>query len=58
VGKLYLPGNGRFFGCRHCNNLTYTICQKSGQYNTLYRYMAEQGYTKDDIKGVMKRWGK
>jgi hypothetical protein len=26
VGKLYL--SGRYFGCRHCHNLTYTSCQK------------------------------
>jgi hypothetical protein len=23
VGKLYLPGSGTYFGCRHCYNLTY-----------------------------------
>ncbi len=27
VGKLYLPPNGKYFGCRHCYNLTYK-CQK------------------------------
>lgn len=28
VGKLYLPGNGKYFGCRHCYNLTYKSCKK------------------------------
>jgi hypothetical protein len=27
VGKLYLPPGGRYFGCRHCYNLTYK-CQQ------------------------------
>ena len=27
VAKLYLPPGGRYFGCRHCYNLTYQ-CQK------------------------------
>ena len=28
VGKLYLPGNGTYFGCRHCYNLTYRSCKE------------------------------
>ena len=28
VGKLYLPGNGTYFGCRHCHNLTYRSCKE------------------------------
>jgi len=28
VGKLYLPGNGTYFGCRHCYNLTYKSCKE------------------------------
>jgi hypothetical protein len=28
VGKLYLPPGGRYFGCRHCYDLTYTSCQE------------------------------
>ncbi|MFH0926828.1 MAG: hypothetical protein V1872_14555 [bacterium] len=27
VGRIYLPPNGKYFGCRHCYNLTYQ-CQK------------------------------
>jgi hypothetical protein len=29
VGKLYLLPGGRYFGCRHCYDLTYTSCQES-----------------------------
>lgn len=28
VGKLYLPPGTRYFGCRHCHNLTYRSVQK------------------------------
>lgn len=27
VGRLYLPPGGRYFGCRHCYNLTYVSTQ-------------------------------
>jgi hypothetical protein len=27
VGKLYLPPGARYFGCRHCHELTYTSVQ-------------------------------
>jgi len=29
VGKLYLPPSGRYYGCRHCYNLTYKSSQES-----------------------------
>jgi hypothetical protein len=29
VGKLYLPTGGRYFGCRHCYDLTYKSSQES-----------------------------
>jgi hypothetical protein len=28
VGKLYLPPGGRYYGCRHCYQLTYRSAQK------------------------------
>ncbi len=28
VGKLYLPRGGKYFGCRHCYNLTYRSVQE------------------------------
>jgi hypothetical protein len=33
VGKLYLPPGGRYFGCRHCYDLTYRCCQDSRKYD-------------------------
>ncbi len=29
VGKLYLPPRGRYFGCRHCHDLTYESTRRS-----------------------------
>src|SRR5262245_48017606 len=40
VGKLYLPPGGRYFGCRHCYNLTYTSCQESRKYDRVWRKLA------------------
>jgi hypothetical protein len=28
VAKLYLPPGGKYFGCRHCYNLTYRSCKE------------------------------
>jgi hypothetical protein len=28
VAKLYLPPHGRYFGCRHCHNLSYRSAQE------------------------------
>ncbi len=35
VRMLYLPPNGRYFGCRGCHDLTYRSCQESHQYDRL-----------------------
>ena len=40
VGNLYLPTPARYFGCRHCHNLTYTSCQESHQFDAPNRFMA------------------
>ena len=29
IGKLHLPLGGRYFGCRHCYDLTYKSCQEA-----------------------------
>lgn len=29
ASKIYSPPGSRYFGCRHCNDLTYTSCQES-----------------------------
>jgi hypothetical protein len=36
VGKLYLPPGGKYFGCRHCYNLTYKSCQESDKRISFY----------------------
>jgi hypothetical protein len=61
LAKLYLPPRCRFFGCRHCHDLTYTSCQKSHQNDTLYRYMArEMGWdiatTREAMERLSERW--
>jgi hypothetical protein len=42
VGKLYKPPNNRYFGCRHCHDLTYTSCQESHQNDGLYAMLAQR----------------
>jgi hypothetical protein len=59
VGKLYLPPQGRYFGCRHCHDLTYTSSQESRKYDLVARYLASE--TRRDIlnaKRIMRRIGK
>ena len=38
VGVLYL-GEGEYFGCRHCYNLTYSSSKESGKYDDLKNVM-------------------
>lgn len=38
VGVLYLAG-GKYFGCRHCYNLTYTSCKESHRFDSFFRKM-------------------
>jgi hypothetical protein len=40
VGKLYLPPGGRFFGCRHCHELTYTSGQKGRKHDSRFLLLA------------------
>src|SRR5262245_27712579 len=40
VGKLHLPPHARYFGCRHCHELTYTSCRESRSHDGLYRFLA------------------
>ena len=42
VGKLYLPPGGKYFGCRHCYNLTYKSCQESHRLDSLYAEVARE----------------
>src|SRR5262249_46565638 len=55
VGKLYLPGNARYFGCRRCYDLTYTSCQESGKHDHLYALLAaNMGTTPQEVKQLMR----
>jgi hypothetical protein len=59
VGKLYLPPAGRYFGCRNCQQLTYTSCQESRKYDGLWRRMAlDLGEDFATLKRRMNRIGK
>ena len=59
VGKLHLPPGDRYFGCRHCYNLTYTSCQKSRKFSGLYRHLAGNlGLDVATVKKAMQRIGK
>lgn len=59
VGKLHLPPQASYFGCRKCHNLTYTSCQESHKYDSLYRFMARNtNMDFDFVKEVMSSWGK
>lgn len=40
VGVLYLPPGAEYFGCRHCQNLTYQSAQEKGQFDGLYQSLA------------------
>jgi hypothetical protein len=55
VGKLYLPPGARYYGCRHCYDLTYTSCQESRKYDSLFRHLAaSSGFDLATIKELMK----
>jgi hypothetical protein len=58
VGKLYLPPQARYFGCRYCHQLTYTSCQESHKYDRLCRVLARNmGWDFDVVKQSMNRIG-
>jgi hypothetical protein len=59
VVKLYLPPGRRYFGCRHCYDLTYTSCQESRKYDSAFRFLAQDtGYDFATVKRLMGRIGK
>lgn len=54
VGKLYLPPGGKYFGCRHCYNLTYSSCQESHFYDSFYSFIAdEMGFSLQGAKETL-----
>lgn len=57
-GKLHLPGGACRFACRACHDLTYTSCQESGKYDSLYRRLGvELGTDPDEIERLLRRRG-
>jgi hypothetical protein len=59
VGKLYSPPNSSYFLCRTCQNLTYTSCRESHQYDILYaKLAADSGLSIEQTKKAMKRFQK
>jgi hypothetical protein len=58
VGKLHLPPHARYFGCRHCYDLTYTSCQESRKNDGLLRRIAlDMGQDFATVKRAMNRIG-
>jgi hypothetical protein len=56
VRKLYLPGGGRYFGCRHCYNLTYTSCQESHKYDSVFAHVgAQMGLSAQEAGKLLKQ---
>jgi hypothetical protein len=57
VAKLYLPPGGRYFGCRHCYDLTYESCQKSHKFDGIFSLLARDcpGMTPFDVKNILTR---
>jgi len=50
VAKLYLPPSRAYFGCRHCHDLTYTSCQESHKFDSMYAGLARD--VNDKIPGI------
>ena len=51
VGVLYL-GDGKYFGCRHCFNLTYECQKESHKFDSMFKSM---GYDPKEALKVLKR---
>jgi hypothetical protein len=69
VAKLYLPPGATFFGCRHCYELTYTSCNESHKYDSLWKGIADsvnhdrglapgQGFRAEDVGRLLRNLGK
>ncbi len=57
VGTLFLTPGGRYFGCRHCYNLSYESRNECrlGRFGQLgYLLKAERQY--EDLRNTVKRW--
>ncbi len=58
VGRLYLPPNGQYFGCRHCYNLTYESCRESHKFDSMFRRMGlDLGISPQIVKKALRMRG-
>jgi hypothetical protein len=56
VGKLYLPGGARYFGCWGCHGLAYTSSQEAHKGDALLgRIAADVGCSLRDVKRALSR---
>ena len=51
AGKLYLTPGARYFGCRHCHNLTYRSSQEAHQ---MERVFGRLGYSPEEARDFAK----
>ena len=59
IAKLYSTPNSSYFLCRTCQNLTYTSCRESHQYDILYaKLAADSGLSIEQTKKALKRFQK
>lgn len=54
VGKLFLADGTRYFGCRHCQDLTYRSCRESHRFDRILGRMAMGIGARGDE--VMRMW--
>lgn len=52
--KLYLPPAGKYFGCRHCYDLTYRSCQESHKYDNVFGYIDNIDIDKLSVAQVLR----
>ncbi len=57
VQKLYLPPRGRYYGCRHCYNLTYTSSQESHKHDRWWKLITQDtGRDWRAVKNLMEQY--
>ncbi len=55
VGKLYVPPRAKYFGCRHCHDLTYRSCQESHKFDAMYAYLGRKvGLPPREVKKLLE----
>jgi hypothetical protein len=53
--KLYMPPSARYFGCRHCHDLTYQSRRESHRFDRIWKRMGQSlGWELDRVRDVMR----